>query len=1209
MVRRFYTPFSRVLKGDVPGHIFHGNQWTTGEGGHADSAAMENGVLSDLKELFGELSDHLLDTRGLSPKTAATHALSTQYAPKAKRYVAKQVAAEMAGALDADKMMNQVLCGMGQFGNQVFPNAYFFKHEDKWKITEIGGTFFGQPTLVATDQLGGLKSFGVQATPESVSGELVSGDDPRIKQFFREQGISRLVSQWARTSNDNDSKSLVLQRAAKEEFGLEGTKSWAGDNTNEVKELYQGIDGKLCRAFLRAQYNVTQKFFADRGIKTVDVYRGFNIEENKSTPSWAKKQIDSDAKVPDQPLKSTASIPLRPLSAFSYDKDVATRFSNSYGSYSPHQFVISAKIPVSRILSMPLSGLGCLDERELVVLGGKIKADVEYTTPEGYDARLTEKSLMESISKGDVDGHIFHGNQYEQVGGSAQTLPLEKLVRAWSITDSPAGWRNLDQPWSQQLQNAVLNAPPSKIELFSGVSVPSGQVDKLYGVGKKLEMTLASFTSKQSVANDFASKREGYNIYSTPKSNLKLVLHLPIGTRALDANQYGGVQRFHEHIVSGNFVVATQKTIGDYTHIYLQPDTSVVKKGDTPGHQFHGNQWTTVGNITTEVASFLSTNANKFYKSGGTTKTYNGPTTDISEATIKGIGDKARELENQLAQTTDPKEQEQVRRLAMGYERMESALRDIVAGQPGIVAYDKNGEIASVMTLANSKTLQTGKPYVKVLELGSTNKTPGSATTLEIEAAKYAANKGVFLWANYTGNSRGYHQLIGRNLDSEWSGSSEWTADECKAIASLNLGAPDAITKGDFEGHPFRGNQWEAGISSGDAELTRNKEALESSIKGLAIDVLEKAGKHTTAALARNGMGDPTQNNDAASGLKANLSADIAQRLGNRFDSKLLGRVASELDDKQVGIAAHLTTNDRYIKNGLTGAYEYLGNVKDPNFLKDSWLQRETNVSVQVGPGRYESKPSGKTTAEERYNNGEPGPTNFMGSIIVAGDDPELAKHFREEGVSRLIALWAKTSNGKGDSYGKSLTLQEAARREFGLQNTMQWALTPEVQKSVDNAMKKNGDLYQAFLRAQYDSTQELLKSKGITKLPLYRGMAWGSEFQKPDWAKQGGKTTLELRPLSSWTYNKSVAAKFARLGYEVKGHNIGQNGNVIEATVPAERILSIPATGVGCLNENEVVVLGGKEEVNVRDAGPLAMREGNYIDSPLPDEVKEENQ
>ena len=858
------------------------------------------------------------------------------------------------------------------------------------------------------------------------------------------------------------------------------------------------------------------------------------------------------------------------------------------------------------------------------------------------------------VLKGDVPGHAFHGNQYEAVGGEINWVDdygkpkpspipffqqnLKEFYESGGKVERYDSQNKVDALLAEvreklhpgEAKDVVDEAHTPEERKAQGIRFIEEAVREHLGhikvLGKDSQLLVArdkdgNIVSAVNVepfqSNDGEKLSIGY--LGSTKNAHGAATALEEQVAQLAAEKGIGVtsvptvdsRPYHKKIGrSFNYRGASYWTPEECKAIASLPNPDVkVTKGDVPGHIFHGNQWTTVGNITTEVASFLSTNANKFYKSGGTTKTYNGPTTDISEATIKGIGDKARELENQLAQTTDPKEQEQVRRLAMGYERMESALRDIVAGQPGIVAYDKNGEIASVMTLANSKTLQTGKPYVKVLELGSTNKTPGSATTLEIEAAKYAANKGVFLWANYTGNSRGYHQLIGRNLDSEWSGSSEWTADECKAIASLNLGAPDAITKGDFEGHPFRGNQWEAGISSGDAELTRNKEALESSIKGLAIDVLEKAGKHTTAALARNGMGDPTQNNDAASGLKANLSADIAQRLGNRFDSKLLGRVASELDDKQVGIAAHLTTNDRYIKNGLTGAYEYLGNVKDPNFLKDSWLQRETNVSVQVGPGRYESKPSGKTTAEERYNNGEPGPTNFMGSIIVAGDDPELAKHFREEGVSRLIALWAKTSNGKGDSYGKSLTLQEAARREFGLQNTMQWALTPEVQKSVDNAMKKNGDLYQAFLRAQYDSTQELLKSKGITKLPLYRGMAWGSEFQKPDWAKQGGKTTLELRPLSSWTYNKSVAAKFARLGYEVKGHNIGQNGNVIEATVPAERILSIPATGVGCLNENEVVVLGGKEEVNVRDAGPLAMREGNYIDSPLPDEVKEENQ
>lgn len=198
----------------------------------------------------------------------------------------------------------------------------------------------------------------------------------------------------------------------------------------------------------------------------------------------------------------------------------------------------------------------------------------------------------QTVAKGDVAGHPFHGNQYETgESGSAQKHPLDKLVRAWSITDHTENWRKLDNDWSQQLQDAVLNAPPSKSELFSGVSVPADELQERYGVGKTLHMTLASFSDKPSVARDFASKREGYDIYSTPRDNLRVILHLPEGTKALDANQYGGVTRFHEQIVSGDFVVASQKEMNGYTHIYLQSPEGV-SKGDIKGHEFHGNQWT-----------------------------------------------------------------------------------------------------------------------------------------------------------------------------------------------------------------------------------------------------------------------------------------------------------------------------------------------------------------------------------------------------------------------------------------------------------------------------------------------------------------------------------------------------------------------------------------------------------------------------------------
>ena len=40
-------------------------------------------------------------------------------------------------------------------------------------------------------------------------------------------------------------------------------------------------------------------------------------------------------------------------------------------------------------------------------------------------------------------------------------------------------------------------------------------------------------------------------------------------------------------------------------------------KGDFAGHPFRGNQYQTVGNISPEVAKFITDKANAFYKAGG----------------------------------------------------------------------------------------------------------------------------------------------------------------------------------------------------------------------------------------------------------------------------------------------------------------------------------------------------------------------------------------------------------------------------------------------------------------------------------------------------------------------------------------------------------------------------------------------------------------
>jgi len=67
---------------------------------------------------------------------------------------------------------------------------------------------------------------------------------------------------------------------------------------------------------------------------------------------------------------------------------------------------------------------------------------------------------------------------------------------------------------------------------------------------------------------------------------------------------------------------------------------------------------------------------------------------------------------------------------------------------------------------------------------------------------------------------------------------------------------------------------------------------------------------------------------------------------------------------------------------------------------------------------------------------------------------------------------------------------------------------------------------------------------------------------------ESGNTIRVTSNPASSWSLNREIAAIFAS----------SNNGVVHHSNVPAERILSFPRTGSGCLDEEELVVLGGGE-------------------------------
>lgn len=176
------------------------------------------------------------------------------------------------------------------------------------------------------------------------------------------------------------------------------------------------------------------------------------------------------------------------------------------------------------------------------------------------------------------------------------------------------------------------------------------------------------------------------------------------------------------------------------------------------------------------------------------------------------------------------------------------------------------------------------------------------------------------------------------------------------------------------------------------------------------------------------------------------------------------------------------------------------------------------------------------------------------------------ADDIHESMVANLIHEWAISSS---DSHARGVAMQIAAQEEFGLSvkafaagaygsEERAAALFREAEEWLDQPGIRSS--LRAFLRAQYDTTQDYLKSQGIESLTLYRGMRW-----EEDWNKDVpiGVTTHGTfdNPLASWATRHSSSRYF-------------YGGVMLRGQVPREMVLSTPFSGFGCLNEYEVVLI-----------------------------------
>ena len=194
---------------------------------------------------------------------------------------------------------------------------------------------------------------------------------PKAEQALKEVGVKTLIQSWAHSSNDDVDLSLAIQDAAQKVFKTDSAVTWNRDqyssNTGQAKAnlTYDPStklgDDKVLQSFVKAQYEATQQYLAAKGIKEITLFRGMK------TAPLASRYED------DEPNPERTEILMRPLSSWSTSADEANFFAGDVGREG---VVIKARFKAKDIFALPLTGVGCLLEFEVVVNSGSVTGSI-----------------------------------------------------------------------------------------------------------------------------------------------------------------------------------------------------------------------------------------------------------------------------------------------------------------------------------------------------------------------------------------------------------------------------------------------------------------------------------------------------------------------------------------------------------------------------------------------------------------------------------------------------------------------------------------------------------------------------------------------------------------------------------------------------------------------------------------------------------------
>lgn len=192
-------------------------------------------------------------------------------------------------------------------------------------------------------------------------------------------------------------------------------------------------------------YKHTQDFLKKKGVKQLILFRGMEKSSNFSGFGVNIKKV---------------TIKMNPLSSFSHSLEECLNFG---------PYIIAAVIPAARIFSCPLTGHGCYEEEEFVVIGGKMKGwGFDYSTFEDKKRDLIDKLEydMEKIDSKiqDIEDRIaeLEDRDSDQASNKAEELRekrdmlQEEYDRIESESDGIADDTDLTYNIEQQLEKIML---------------------------------------------------------------------------------------------------------------------------------------------------------------------------------------------------------------------------------------------------------------------------------------------------------------------------------------------------------------------------------------------------------------------------------------------------------------------------------------------------------------------------------------------------------------------------------------------------------------------------------------------------------------------------------------------------------------------------------------------------------------------------------